>query len=109
MKFLLDNQLPEELSRFLASLGCDSIHVAEVGLRSASDAEIWRYACDSGRIVVTKDEDFLYLANRHSQMGGVIWGRLGNCRTASLLSEFSRFWPQIQSSFESGERVVEIR
>ena len=90
MKFLIDNQLPGALARFLASLGYDCVHVMEAGLGAAPDADIWRYACEGGRIVVTKDEDFLHLANRQPQSGGVIWVRLGNCRTQNLLAEFGR-------------------
>jgi predicted nuclease of predicted toxin-antitoxin system len=81
----------------------------EAGLGSAPDAEIWRYACESGRIVITKDEDFLHLAHRQPQSGGVIWVRFGNCRTPNLLAEFERLWPRIQASLEGGDRVIEIR
>ena len=109
MKFLVDNQLPGALSRFFVSFGCDSVHVMDVGLGSVSDAEIWRYACENARIVVTKDEDFLHLANRQPQAGGVIWVRLGNCRTTHLLAQFERLWPRVQRSIESGDRVIEIR
>lgn len=85
MKFLIDNQLPVALSRFIISLGGDSLHVSEAGLAEASDAEVWRFACDQERIVVSKDEDFLYLAAREPAKAGVLWVRLGNCRTAPLL------------------------
>ncbi|HEV2500699.1 MAG TPA: DUF5615 family PIN-like protein [Terriglobia bacterium] len=109
MKFLVDNQLPGALSGFLTSRGCDCVHVMEAGFGWAPDAEIWRYACESGRIVITKDEDFLHLANRQPQSGGVIWVRLGNCRTTNLLAAFERLWPRIQASIEAGDRVIEIR
>ena len=109
MKFLIDNQLPAALSRFFASVGCDSLHVIEIGLGSASDAEVWRYACEEGRTVVTKDEDFLHLVNRQPQSGGLIWVRLGNCRTANLLTQFERLWPRIHASLDAGDRVIEIR
>jgi predicted nuclease of predicted toxin-antitoxin system len=109
VKFLVDNQLPEALSRFLTSLGCDCVHVMEIGFGEAPDVDIWRYACESGRIVVTKDEDFLHFANREPKTGGVIWVRLGNCRTANLLAKFERLWPRIQASLEAGHRVIEIR
>jgi len=81
----------------------------EAGLGSAPDAEIWRYACENGRIVVTKDEDFLHLVNRQGQVRGLIWVRLGNCRTANLLDQFKRLWPRIQASLDAGDRVIEIR
>jgi predicted nuclease of predicted toxin-antitoxin system len=109
VKFLVDNQLPGALAGLLASFGCDSVHVMDVGLGSAPDAEIWRYACENARIVVTKDEDFLHLANRQLQGGGVIWVRLGNCRTAHLLSRFEQLWSRIKASLEAGDRVIEIR
>jgi predicted nuclease of predicted toxin-antitoxin system len=81
----------------------------EVGLGQARDVDIWRYACESNRVVITKDEDFLHLANRQPPTGGLIWVRLGNCRTPNLLAEFERFWPRIQASLEAGDRVIEIR
>ena len=109
MKFLIDNQLPIALSQFVFSLGFDCVHVMEVGLGEAPDNTIWRYACENGRIVISKDEDFLHLANRQPQVGGLIWVRLGNCRTAHLLAEFERIWPRIQASIEAGQRIVEIR
>jgi len=81
----------------------------EVGLGQAADIDIWRYACENGRFVITKDEDFLYLANREPSAGGVIWVRMGNSRTANLLAEFERLWPRIKASVEAGDRVIEIR
>jgi predicted nuclease of predicted toxin-antitoxin system len=109
VKFLVDNQLPAALSRFLASIGCDCVHVMELGFGQAPDLEIWRYACESGRIVITKDEDFLHLANSQPQAGGLIWVRLGNCRTSNLLAEFERLWPRMRASLEAGDHVIEIR
>ena len=42
MRFVIDNQLPEALSRFLVSLGCDYVHVMDVGLGKAPDVDVWR-------------------------------------------------------------------
>ncbi|MGH9455518.1 MAG: DUF5615 family PIN-like protein [Terriglobia bacterium] len=94
MRFLIDNQLPAALSRFLISPGCDCVHVMEVGLGAATDADIWTYARETGQIVISKDEDFLHFANREPQSGGLIWLRLGNCRTPNLLAQFERLWPR---------------
>lgn len=80
----------------------------DVGLGQASDHEIWRYACENGRAVITKDEDFLHLAARGPQTA-LIWVRLGNCRTPKLLAEFDRLWPRILACLETGDRVIEIR
>lgn len=97
------------LSHFLVSLGCDCAHVMDADLAEASDVEIWRYACANDRIVITKDEDFLHLATRDLGKAGLIWVRLGNCRTTALLAEFGRLWTRIQASLNAGDRIIEIR
>lgn len=41
MSFLIDNQLPPALARFLQQdLGAEAAHVADLGLERASDQEI---------------------------------------------------------------------
>jgi len=64
LRFLIDNQLPKSLCGFFRSRGFDCQHALHVGMDQASDAEIGRYALESARIVTTKEEHFLYLANR---------------------------------------------
>jgi len=44
VKFLVDNQLPAALARFLTSRGADCQHVLDVGLADATDSEIWEHA-----------------------------------------------------------------
>ena len=55
MTFLVDNQLPEALCRFLNGEGHDCKHVLELHLDEASDLEIWMYAAREDWIVVSKD------------------------------------------------------
>ena len=64
MKFLVDNHLPLALSRYFHKQGFDCEHVFDVGLAESSDAEICAYAQAQDRIIVSKDEDFFYLANQ---------------------------------------------
>jgi predicted nuclease of predicted toxin-antitoxin system len=59
VNFLIDNQLPPALARFIESeLKAKAIHVADLGLRDASDAEVWRYASTNDLILISKDEGF---------------------------------------------------
>ena len=58
MKFLVDNQLPAALARFLASRGVDCRHVLYLDLGDATDAEIWEYTCRNDCVVISKDEEF---------------------------------------------------
>lgn len=109
MKFLVDNQLPAALARFLAARGVACQHVLDVGLEHASDREIWRYSCAEGCVVISKDEDFLYLATAPEAQARLIWVRTGNCRRADLLAAVERVWPRIQVALDAGERVIELR
>ena len=109
MKFIVDNQLPVALCHFINAKGSDCQHVLEVGLARAQDLLIWQQAVETDRVVVSKDEDFFFLASLPGSEGRLIWVRLGNCRKSFLLREFERRWPQVIASLEAGERVVEIR
>ena len=61
MKFLVDNQLPADLARWLRSKGVDAVHVLERGLSEKDDLYLWQLAVREDRVVVSKDEDFFNL------------------------------------------------
>jgi predicted nuclease of predicted toxin-antitoxin system len=109
VNFLVDNQLPEALCDFLAAHGHRSGHVLGLRMDEAFDLEIWNYAAKGDWIVVSKDEDFLHLANRLGDTGKLLWVRIGNCRKPALLQAFGKELPEIVQVFEEGARVVEIR
>ena len=58
MKLLFDQNLSPRLARSLADIYPESVHVREIGLRDASDDEIWEYAKNNGFAIVSKDSDF---------------------------------------------------
>jgi len=97
VKFLIDNQLPMALARYLRRKGFDCEHVLENGLAEASDAQLWSYATANGRMIITKV---------NSQL---VWVRLGNCRTRALLQAFEQVWQKVESSLKAGEGMIEIR
>jgi predicted nuclease of predicted toxin-antitoxin system len=109
VNFLVDNQLPEALCRFFNERGHQSSHVLGLKLDEASDLKIWNYAATGNWIVVSKDEDFLHLANRLDDAGKLLWVRIGNSRKQTLLQAFERELPGIVRAFDEGVRVVEIR
>jgi predicted nuclease of predicted toxin-antitoxin system len=81
----------------------------DVGLGSASDSVIWHHAHENELIVISKDEDFLYLATGPEDKARLIWVRLGNCRNPALLAAFERSWPRIEALLKAGDRVIELR
>ncbi len=109
MRFLVDNQLPVALARWLSSKGHDAVHVLDVGWGQTLDRKIWDQASAEGQIVVSKDEDFALLASRENDTGSLLWLRIGNCRTAALLASLEPLLPVIEQAFQSGQKLVEIR
>jgi predicted nuclease of predicted toxin-antitoxin system len=90
VKFLVDNQLPAALARFIQAKGCQAVHVLDIGLAEASDIEIFQRAELDGYILVSKDEDFLHLVLKPGTSAGLVWVRIGNCRKQHLLEVFDR-------------------
>lgn len=109
MKFLVDNQLPVALAQYLKKHSFDCEHVLDVGLAEASDAEICRYANSQERVIISKDQDFFYIASQPEAKLKLIWVRLGNCRTPALLEAFERSLPSIEACLKAGDRIIEIR
>ena len=109
MKFIVDNQLPVALAEHLRKLGFDCQHVLDANLSDALDSEICRYAELEDRIIISKDEDFFYLAKQRQAAIRVIWVRMGNCRTSALLAAFERSWSRIESCLTAGDVIIELR
>ena len=51
MRFLVDQQLPKKLAAWIRTQGHDAVHIKEIGLLHAEDADIWREAEARGAIV----------------------------------------------------------
>ncbi len=109
MKFLVDQQLPPALAKFLAGAGQEAQHVREIGLQEADDGAIWEYTIAHDIVMVSKDEDFYFLALAPGSTGRLIWVKIGNCRKPSLIEKFRSQLGAIVAALESGSRIVEIR
>lgn len=73
MRLLLDANLSPKLLGPLRNAGYDTTHLAEVGLLTATDPEIFDHAVDNGFAVVTADSDFpMLLALRRAESPSVI-------------------------------------
>jgi predicted nuclease of predicted toxin-antitoxin system len=75
VKFVIDAQLPPALARLLREADCDAFAVREIGLREASDAEIWRYAVQQQAAIITKDEDFAERCLYSRDQSVIVWLR----------------------------------
>jgi predicted nuclease of predicted toxin-antitoxin system len=108
MRFLIDAQLPVRLARRLADLGHDAVHVADLGLVSATDQQIWNVAVKRGAVLVTKDQDFAIGRTAASTGPTVLWVRLGNSDNAALLRRIEQALNSISAAVERGDTVIEL-
>ena len=90
MKLLFDANLSPALVKGLGSEYPDSAHVRDVGLRTASDAEIWNYAKANGLAIVSKDTDFRERSFVEGFPPKVIWLDVGNAGTEQILTLLQR-------------------
>ena len=102
MKFLVDAQLPRKLSVLLTENKHDSIHTLELPLKnSTSDADVARIADLDGRIVVTKDADFVTSHLLHGSPAQLLLISSGNISNLDLLRLMEINFETIAIAFHS--------
>ncbi len=84
VKLLFDQNLSPKLLNRLSDLYPKSDHLDLIGLGTAEDTSVWRYAKDNDFIVVTKDADFADLSVLRGFPPKVVWIRRGNCSTNDI-------------------------
>jgi predicted nuclease of predicted toxin-antitoxin system len=97
------------IARWLAqTLGCEVTPIRELGLRDATDREIYLAARRSSATVMTNDGDFVSL---HQQLGSppqVIWLRCGNTLQRTVTGMLAPMLPTLVDMLEQGEALIEI-
>ena len=105
----LDAQLPPALAPWLQEkLSISAEAVRDLGLRDASDEEIFRAAKKAGAIVLTKDADFQHMLFQHGPPPQVLWVTCGNTSKAKLREVLAQTLPQALVLIRDGESLVEI-
>ncbi len=110
MKIWVDAQLSPAIATWLEqNFGIEARAVRDLGLRKASDREIFLAARAEPAVVMTKDVDFVNLVNRLGTPPQVIWLTCGNTSNTHLRRILSQTFAQAMSLLASGEAVVEIQ
>jgi len=110
MKIWVNAQLPPAIANWIAkTFAVEAIAVRDLGLRDATDTEIFGAARDAAVVVMTKDSDFVDLVNARGAPPQVIWVTCGNTSNARLREILSQTLPQALVLLASGEKVVEIK
>ncbi|MBI3874694.1 MAG: DUF5615 family PIN-like protein [Verrucomicrobia bacterium] len=100
MKFLVDAQLPRRLARELTAAGHDSVHTLELPLGNHTpDTDICAVAERDGRVVITKDSDFVTSFLLRGMPARLLLVSAGNIDNDALVRLFSRNITALESAF----------
>lgn len=72
MRFLVDENLPRKLSKFLENLGYEVLDVAKTSYRGSSDETLWELADKEQFIIITRDLDFPLPASDYQPLGLIL-------------------------------------
>ena len=105
----IDAQLSPALAPWIeVELGVRARSVSRLGLRDATDEEIFAAAREAGAVVLTKDADFERLLAAHGPPPRVVWLTFGNTSNAHARQVLRSTLPAALSLLASGEALVEI-
>lgn len=102
MNFLVDAQLPQRMTAWLAAAGCDAIHTLDLPDRNrTTDEQIISVAEREQRVVVTKDADFVgsHVLNGHpAKLLLISTGNISNRELETLVVQLI---PDLLREFQS--------
>lgn len=109
MKIWLDAHLSPALASWMnARLEVIATALRDLGLRDSSDREVFLSARKAGAVVMTKDEDFVYLLEELGTPPQIIWVTCGNTSNARLEAILAKAATKTFELLGSGEALVEI-
>ncbi|MGG6270397.1 DUF5615 family PIN-like protein [Leptolyngbya sp. AN03gr2] len=107
MKLLLDQGLPLSAAALLRDADIDAIHVGEIGMSEAEDADIIQRGRNEGRIVVTLDADFhALLALDIAATPSVIRIRIERLRAQALTDLLLTVIGECEEDLEQGSALT---
>jgi predicted nuclease of predicted toxin-antitoxin system len=107
MKLLLDQGLPRSAAALLTNRGIDTIHVGDIGMATAEDAEILVRGRQEQRIIVTLDADFhALLALSNATSPSVVRIRLEGLKAEGLVGVLEKVMAEWGEELELGAVVT---
>jgi predicted nuclease of predicted toxin-antitoxin system len=88
MKFIVDAQLPSKFVIWLNEAGHDALHTLDLPKKNLTpDKELTEFAVSQGRIVVSKDDDFVqaFLVNGEPSLLLISTGNISNLALEALI------------------------
>jgi predicted nuclease of predicted toxin-antitoxin system len=107
MRFLADAGLSARTVEFIRQIGHEAVHVREIGLQRATDAEIVARARADSSVILTFDLDFgALLALGILERPSVVIFRLGDERAESVNRRISVVLSERSADLESGALIL---
>ena len=109
MKIWLDVHLPPGLPIWLAeNFDVEAETFQQLGMRQASDLDIYRRAASEDAVIMSKDKDYAELSSVFGPPPQILLLTCGNSSNAALRELLSRTLDAALRLIESGEPLVEI-
>jgi predicted nuclease of predicted toxin-antitoxin system len=89
MKLLFDQNISFRVIKGIKNLYPEAKQVRELLLENATDHDVWQYAKNHDFPIVTFDSDFYDLNLVNGSPPKIIWLRIGNTSTDSLINLFN--------------------
>jgi predicted nuclease of predicted toxin-antitoxin system len=105
LRFLIDENLPQQLADWMRSAGHDVVHVLDQNAGGTDDTKLASIAAESRRILVTRDADF---SIRRKQSFQIVWIRFGNIRNRDLVTRLAQAFPEIEAALRRGDIFIEV-
>jgi predicted nuclease of predicted toxin-antitoxin system len=90
------------------TFGISALALRDIGLRDATDREIFLAAREQSIIVMSKDTDFVRLLAEFGPPPDIIWITCGNTSNAHLRQLLNSALPRALEMIVSGESLVEV-
>jgi predicted nuclease of predicted toxin-antitoxin system len=109
MTIWVDAHLSPAIAAWITTtFGITAFALRDIGLRDAEDPDIFEAAKTQEVIMLTKDSDFVDLANRFGAPPQIIWLTCGNTSNARLKEILNATLLEALEILCSGEILVEI-
>ena len=85
IKFHLDEHMPSSVAKGLRELGIDVTTTPEEGMLGYPDPDQFGYCTSVGRVLATRDKDFLRIARATAHHAGLVYSKPGTRSAAEFL------------------------
>lgn len=109
MRLLLDQNIPPQAKDWLRVFDIDCLHVRDASLKTVSDYRLLKFAELDQRCILTKDSDFVRLAEQNPDVRVVIIVlRVSNLRNRDFEPWLVGRWQLVGDLVAKGKTIIEL-